>query len=102
MTTKGLPLICEPNTHDYTNCSWGHSVEILKVECEGQKLRACGWGNGIKDGDYILLKNEGGATRYQFSKVDYSRGPADMWFADLQFAPRKAPVTPLLDHGKGW
>lgn len=75
-------------THDYTNGTWGHDCNILNVLDGGQRLRASGWGRGISAGDYILLKNGEGSTRYQVSSIGYRLDPGDMWFADLHFAPR--------------
>lgn len=49
----------------------------------------CGWGMGIDDGDYLLLKHpEGGDTRYKIDKIWYQADPHDMWTAEVSFAPR--------------
>jgi hypothetical protein len=85
----------EPFTHDFgpgRRC-WGHDYSISKVEDRGQRVRASGWGHGgrlIKEGDYLLLEARGGkrATRYLVEKIQHLMDPADMWHADLVFAPR--------------
>lgn len=78
----------EPTTHDYTRRHWGHDYGIRKVFSGGQQLEAFGWGSGISEGDFLILQNGDGTTRYQVAKIKYELNPRDMWFADLTFAPR--------------
>ena len=75
-------------THDYTAVGWGHSYSIQSISDEGQSLSLAGWGCGISNGDYLLLKNGEGSTRYKVDTVKYCRDPKDMWFAELSFSPR--------------
>ncbi|MGW5173142.1 hypothetical protein ACWERY_02090 [Streptomyces sp. NPDC004082] len=85
----------EPATHDFgpgRRC-WGHDYTISKVLDGGQKVCASGWGHSgkvIREGDYLLLEAKGGqrATRYRVEKIRHLMDPADMWHADLYFAPR--------------
>lgn len=77
-------------THDYTRRTWGHDCTTLKVIDGGQRLRLSGWGHGIKAGDYLILPNGNGTTRYRVDSIDYQMDARDMWFAEATFAPRKA------------
>jgi hypothetical protein len=58
-------------------------------EEKARPLRAHGWGHGLQPGDYLLLSNEGGETRYVVrDDLRYEDNPPDMWFATLKYAPR--------------
>jgi hypothetical protein len=83
---KGLPLT---KTHDYTRRDWGHDYTIREVLDDGQRLKAAGWGVGLREGDYIIFAHKGDTTRYQITAVRYEVDPSDMWWADLSFAPRE-------------
>lgn len=83
----------EPQTHDYTRKTWGHNYEVMAVKRGGMELRLCGWGHGIKEGDYLILENGSGSTRYKVESIAYRTDPPDMWFANAVFAPRQAAVT---------
>lgn len=80
-------------THDYRNrlrC-WGWDIGYTLLP--GNRLRAHGWGDGLSAGDYVLLSNGDGDTRYRVGDdFRYERDPSDMWFATLHFAPREDPV----------
>ena len=77
-------------THDYTRRTWGHDYTTLKVIDGGQRLRLSGWGLGINAGDYLILPNGKGTTRYRVDSIEYRMDPRDMWFAEATFAPRQA------------
>lgn len=47
-----------------------------------------GWGEDIKEGDYLILKHAHGTTRYRVSHIDYYTDPGDMWRMEVCFAPR--------------
>lgn len=79
-----------PQTHDYTRRTWGHDYAAMAVIDGGQRLSLSGWGRGIKAGDYLILPNGGGTTRYRVDSIDYRMDPPDMWFAEATFAPRQA------------
>lgn len=80
----------EPTTHDYySHRGWGHDYFIDHVEDGGIRLRGGGWGSGIEEGDFLLLRNGAASTRYRVSRIQYMSDPPDMWFATLDFAPRK-------------
>ena len=81
-----------PTTHDYTKREWGHDYFIDHVLDGGIRLRGGGWGSGIEEGDYLLMRNGAATTRYRVAEVKYMRDPPDMWFATLDFAPRKEPM----------
>lgn len=78
-----------PATHDYSRTTWGHDYVIHQVIDNGQRLRVSGWGHGISNGDFIVMSNPPGTTRYRVDNIDYRCDPPDMWFADLSFAPRR-------------
>lgn len=78
----------EPTTHDYTRRTWGHDYTTIDVIDGGMRLRMAGWGYGIKAGDYLIIPNGSGTTRYRMESIDYRLDPPDMWFADAVFAPR--------------
>jgi len=77
------------STHDYSVREWGHNYQVIDVENNGLSLRLAGWGKGLSDDDYIIIKNGDDTTRYQLIKVEYKSNPSDMWFAEASFAPRE-------------
>lgn len=77
-------------THDYTNCTWGHNYVVTSVSEGGLRINVTGWGRGIKEGDYLILNNDIGTTRYCVVKIKYRLDPSDMWSAELSFSPRSA------------
>jgi hypothetical protein len=89
----------ETRTHDYTRRTWGHDYFINHVEDGGVTLKAGGWGHGIDAGDYLVLPNKRETTRYRVVSIRYERDPADMWFAELRFAPR-TPGTSGAEGGE--
>lgn len=78
-------------THDYTNAhrGFGHDITYRPIDSLGRTLHATGWGAGIKKADFILLTNGAGETRYMVDSITYFADPADMWNAQLLFAPRQ-------------
>jgi len=76
-------------THDYTQKAWGHDYTVIKVVNKGQQLEALGWGQGLGVGDFLILQNGTGSSRYQIEKISYKSDPRDMWVATLIFAPRE-------------
>lgn len=77
-------------THDYSHPRWGRNVGISAVHDSGAALSACGWGHGVEQGDYLILPNGSGTTRYLVWAVDYYTDPSDMWSATLVFSPRQS------------
>ena len=77
------------NTHDYTNTGWGHDFTVLNIEDNGLSISLAGWGMGLSDNDFIIIKNGAGTTRYRLDSVEYKSNPSDMWFASASFAPRE-------------
>ena len=84
------------DTHDYRkeHRRWGHDYTFDPVEgTAGRSATMCGWGRGLKKGDYILMSHsEGGESRYQIDEVNYFSNPPDMWSAKVSFAPRQEQV----------
>jgi hypothetical protein len=76
-------------THDYTNLGWAHDYTFDSID-GGMKGSMCGWGHGIKKGDFLILENDGGTTRYKVTEISYYADPPDMWKAKVRFAPRSA------------
>jgi hypothetical protein len=72
-------------THDYTDRYWGH---YNTIQGAGERMVIIGWGKGIEEGDYLILPNGKGTTRYQVEDVEYFRDPPDMWRIEAAFAPR--------------
>lgn len=74
-------------THDYTNRHWGHDYTFSPID-NGAKGELMGWGTGIEAGDYLIIQNGDGSTRYQVEEIEYFSNPKDMWKATATFAPR--------------
>lgn len=80
----------EPRTIDVSRRGWGRSVEVMKV-LPGDRLSVAGWLTPLPDvGDFLILANGWDTTRYQIDTLDPCSNPADMFFAELSFAPRAA------------
>jgi hypothetical protein len=77
-------------THDYSgpNRCWGHDYVFDPIDPQGIRARMMGWGHGIENGDYLIIKNGYGTTRYRVISVEYMRDPQDMWKALVKFDPR--------------
>lgn len=73
-------------THDYTQSQWGHAIYVISIG--DNTARVIGFGVGVRQGDYLLLENDTGSTRYRVEAIERKR-PADCWGADLTFAPRE-------------
>lgn len=105
-------------THDYSKGKrgWGHDYSVFESRDGGRYLRLMGHGcNGancrgdepepigpdrpivltkpscrIEAGDYLILQNGDGSTRYRVKTIEYKRDPKDMWEAEVVFEPRPA------------
>ena len=75
-------------THDISIKTWGCNYNVLEIRDGGMSVDLAGWHSGIKNGDFLLLKQDGGTTRYLVESIRYCSDPADMWFATASFAPR--------------
>lgn len=82
----------EPATHDYTSLGWGHNITVMSISPDGTRARVIGHGNGVRQGDFLILKNQGSTTRYRVATWEQKR-PSDCWAADIEFAPRAAKVA---------
>lgn len=76
--------------HDYRQRCWGHDYTFTPQD-GGQRGQLSGWGEGIQQGDYLLLQHPESAdgTRYQVETIRYYPDPPDMWRATARFAPRQ-------------
>lgn len=73
-----------PKTHDYTKTGWGHNY-VLHRQADG-KANISGWGYGLNELDYLILKNpRGKPVRYQIQEIEYKWDPRDMWNADVKY-----------------
>ena len=81
-------MMSNVKTHDYTKREWGHDYNVTSVDEQTHDARLIGWGVGITEGDYILLKSGEGSTRYRIIEINYFSDPYDMWSAETSFAPR--------------
>ena len=82
-------------THDYTQRCFGHDYTITDVRDQGAEISMMGWGRGISEGDYMLIKGQSKEpgvrpdTRYQVKTIRYFSDPPDMWSMTATFAPRE-------------
>jgi hypothetical protein len=74
-------------THDYTFRGPGHDFIFTPIN-NGLKGDMSGWGLDIKQGDYLILPNNGKSTRYRVDNIKYYSNPSDMWSAQVSFCPR--------------
>ena len=75
-------------THDFSVTCWGHNYNIMDLRDKGLSVSLSGWSRGINSGDFLILKNGSGTTRYLVESIRYEDNPDDMWFAEASFAPR--------------
>lgn len=77
--TKGEMNDRVPTVYNYTKRSWGWNYEIISVGT-GDVVRMYGWGRGICEGDFLLIKSEGGEyARIYVNEISYMKDPTDMW-----------------------
>lgn len=76
-------------THDYTESRWGHSVILHKKhDDKGLTWSVSGFGRNVDRGDFMILANGTGTTRYRVEEIEYYLDPKDMWRGVISFAPR--------------
>ena len=75
-------------THDISRKAWGCNYNVMEIRDGGMSIDLVGWHSGIKSGDFLLLKQDDGTTRYLVESIRYCSNPVDMWFATASFAPR--------------
>ena len=79
--------------HDYCHYrTWGHDVVIDAVDDQGGAV-IIGWGYNVNVGDFLILPNGSGSTRYQVMNLLYKSNPVDMWRGQCQFALRETLNT---------
>jgi hypothetical protein len=83
---SGTQKESSPKTHDFTQPRWGHDYTFTPLP--NNRGTMIGWGEDIKEGDYLILKHAHGTTRYRVSHIDYYTDPGDMWRMEVCFAPR--------------
>jgi hypothetical protein len=79
----------EKSEHDLSSKGRGKNYGVTEVRNGGQAISLYGWHRGIEEGDFLILKNKEDTTRYLVKTIRYERDPADMWFAEAEFAPRE-------------
>jgi hypothetical protein len=78
-------------TIDLTPKHWGRDY-VFDPKEDGMKASISGWSTPLPEvGDYLILRNGAGTTRYQIDSIHYPLDPKDMFFAQASFAPRPAP-----------
>jgi hypothetical protein len=82
----------EPYTHDCSRRDY-----FFEPKDGGKRGKMGVFGMGLlggpypRTGDYVILRNGDGTTRYRVVAVsipDFQPDPPGQWFADLEFAPR--------------
>ena len=74
--------------HDLSKRAWGCNYTIHEISNGGLNITLSGWKTGISDGDFIIIKNGDGTTRYIIDNISYFGEPHDMWSASASFSPR--------------
>ena len=77
------------NTHDLSAREWGCDYSIQEIRDDGYSISLSGWTEGIEDGDYIIIRNGDGTTRYKVDSIRYYSDPKDMFSAEASFSPRE-------------
>jgi hypothetical protein len=76
-------------TIDVSRGTWGHNITVSVIHDGGQRLDVTGWLTPQPDeGDFLILANGEGTTRYKVDEIRPCFDPKDMFFAALTFAPR--------------
>jgi hypothetical protein len=75
-------------THDLSSKTRGCNYNVMEIHDGGMRVDLAGWRSGIKNGDFLILKQTDGTTRYLVESIRYESDPNDMWFAEASFAPR--------------
>lgn len=79
-----------PITHDLSPKIWRRDYAIMRISEDGKQLRLAVWcPMVIEQGDYLILRNGNGTTRYRVDSVKLCGDPADMSFVEVIFAPRE-------------
>lgn len=82
-----------PHIHDLTSKTWGCDYAINSKNEDGTIIRMTVWcPKTIVVGDYLIIRNGPGTTRYRADEVKPTGDPKDMYFIVASFAPRKAPA----------
>lgn len=94
----------ELRIHDYTarrRC-WGHDY-ILAPDSDPTTARISGWGDGLREGDFLLLTHP--ETRiivvYQLEEVAYygkPGDPGDQWHGRVRFVPAASELGQRVRH----
>lgn len=89
-TEKSVPV-----THNADASAFVFSIDGPS-NFRGERITIAGFNfdrRKFKEGDFLILKNEGNTTtRYQIEKCDFPGDPDDQYFLRCKFAPRPAPT----------
>lgn len=86
-------VAAQPRTFDLSKRAWSNNYDVMQIVNNGERLHLCVWTvENLKVGDYLILKNGAGTTRYQIENVQRMSDPPDQSFVDVVFAPREAPA----------
>jgi hypothetical protein len=68
--------------HDYTKLNQGEDYLFETIE-EGKQAIITGEGKSVNCGEYLILPDNSGSSRYQVESIEYYSNPADVWMALL-------------------
>jgi MioC protein len=71
---------------DYTGYEPGRDYLFESID-GGAGGYMTGQGKGIERGDYLILPDGSGTSRYRVDEIDYYSNPSDMWIALLKPVP---------------
>lgn len=85
------PTPREIRIHDYRRRYFGHDYAITSDADPGAP-RITGWGDGVRQGDLLLLQTDDGACFYQIEVLNRPGDPGDMWFTRCRFVPASSEL----------
>ncbi|MCL6436086.1 MAG: hypothetical protein K6T90_18115 [Leptolyngbyaceae cyanobacterium HOT.MB2.61] len=80
---SGMAAFKRQKTHDYTRYEQGVDYVFEAIEPNGAKGYLTCQGKGVKQGDYVILRQSDAIIRYRIERIDYYSSPSDMWIALL-------------------
>lgn len=76
-------------THNLTLKTWGHDYTFRPI-ANGLKGSMNVWTpKWLYEGDYLIIRNGNGTTRYRIDAAKWHHDPGDMWSLTVSFAPRE-------------
>src|SRR4051812_31673426 len=82
----------ERRVHDCRQRYWGHDY-TLAPNPDPVTARITGWGDGLREGDLLLISRQGGgACLYEIETLRWADGVSDMWFTTSRFVPASSQL----------